>query len=69
MILTCVWLIRSDVLHDRNLSSRMIANISFFLPYACSVLDSQYLNTGVLCEHINQKQKIKVVVGEIQVIV
>ncbi|ETO12189.1 hypothetical protein RFI_25192 [Reticulomyxa filosa] len=52
MILTCCWLVRCDVLHDRNVHSRVPANIAFFLPYACAVLHPQYFSMDQLGHHI-----------------
>ena len=52
MILTSLWMIRCDALHDVHLESRIAANITFFLPYACAVLDPQYFGINVLQQHI-----------------
>ncbi|ETO17048.1 hypothetical protein RFI_20282 [Reticulomyxa filosa] len=54
MVLTCCWLVRCDVLHDRNLYSRLPANIAFFLPYACTVLHPQYFSIDQLGHYIGR---------------
>eukprot|EP00485_Elphidium_margaritaceum_P002536 CAMPEP_0202694492 /NCGR_PEP_ID=MMETSP1385-20130828/8341_1 /ASSEMBLY_ACC=CAM_ASM_000861 /TAXON_ID=933848 /ORGANISM="Elphidium margaritaceum" /LENGTH=3200 /DNA_ID=CAMNT_0049350349 /DNA_START=31 /DNA_END=9633 /DNA_ORIENTATION=+ len=53
MILCCVWLIRCDVLHDRNISSRLAANLSFFLPYACALLGENYFQSNNIDQHMS----------------
>ena len=57
MILCCVWLIRCDVLHDRNISSRLAANLSFFLPYACTLLSKNYFQSRNIEQHLTGHRK------------
>lgn len=53
MILCDVWLIRCDVLHDTNISSRLSANLAFFLPYACSILDASFFEPKNVQKHLS----------------
>ena len=57
MILCCVWLIRCDVLHDRNIGNRLAANLSFFLPYACTLLGKGYFQSNNVEQHITGHRK------------
>ena len=57
MILCCVWLIRCDVLHDRNIGNRLAANLSFFLPYACTLLGKGYFQSNNVEQHVTGHRK------------